>query len=326
MRVEIKPNAANNGFLYLTGNADSPEKLTEVIASLKKAGFNKVEVAGFDGVQYLKSNEQGTPFIQLVPAVDDTASNTTSNTKTASTHLTTPAPENGATKGSNENRMPMYHIVIGESVTRIPFNDSYFSKIEGEIIEIKTEKGYTYVTGASTAREKLHPKFEEIIAENSFTAHIEEFDQVDFTSKITKTGSYIAPKDADILNIEFAKLSDIKFEYNSAEIKAESKQVLNYVAAMLILEEDFILRINAHTCSQGGDDYNQSLSEQRAESVKNYFVGRGIDGTRLLKKGFGENRPLVDNTEEEGRKLNRRVEFIIVFTDQGQGNWIRSND
>jgi outer membrane protein OmpA-like peptidoglycan-associated protein len=60
--------------------------------------------------------------------------------------------------------------------------------------------------------------------------------------------------------------------------------------------------------------------------VKNYFVGRGIDGTRLLKKGFGENRPLVDNTEEEGRKLNRRVEFIIVFTDQGQGNWIRSND
>jgi outer membrane protein OmpA-like peptidoglycan-associated protein len=326
MIVEIKPNAANNGFLYLTGNADSPEKLTEVIASLKKAGFNKVEVAGFDGVQYLKSNEQGTPFIQLVPAVDDTASNTTSNTKTASTHLTTPAPENGATKGSNENRMPMYHIVIGESVTRIPFNDSYFSKIEGEIIEIKTEKGYTYVTGASTAREKLHPKFEEIIAENSFTAHIEEFDQVDFTSKITKTGSYIAPKDADILNIEFAKLSDIKFEYNSAEIKAESKQVLNYVAAMLILEEDFILRINAHTCSQGGDDYNQSLSEQRAESVKNYFVGRGIDGTRLLKKGFGENRPLVDNTEEEGRKLNRRVEFIIVFTDQGQGNWIRSND
>jgi outer membrane protein OmpA-like peptidoglycan-associated protein len=338
MIVEIKPNASNNGFLYLTGNADSPEKLMEVIASLKKAGFDKVEVAGYDGVQYIKVNEQGTPFIELVPTESNTASNS-SNTSitpgpetnvlthgTTSSEITTDDTQNVATKGSLENRKPMFHIVIGESVTRIPFNDPYFSKIEGEIIEIKTETGYKYVTGASTAREKLHPVFEEIVAENNFTARIEEFDQMDFTSKITKTGSYIAPKDADILNIEFAKLSDIKFEYNSAEIKDESKQVLNYVAAMLILEEDFILRINAHTCSQGGDEYNQVLSERRAESVKNYFMQRGIDGTRLLKKGFGENRPLVDNTEEDGRKLNRRVEFIIVFTDQGQGNWIRSND
>jgi outer membrane protein OmpA-like peptidoglycan-associated protein len=275
----------------------------------------------------VKVNEQGTPFIQLAELANK--NNAIQNsTETNSVANATNNVGLTSTEGStaSKNRKSMYHIVIGESVTRIPFNDPYFSKIEGEIIEIKTDKGYKYVTGASTEREKLHPVFEEIIAENNFTPRIEEFDQLDFTSKITKTGSYIAPKDADILNIEFAKLSDIKFEYNSAEIKEESKQILNYIGAMLILEEDFILRINAHTCSQGGDSYNQDLSNRRAESVKNYFIQRGIDGTRLLKKGFGENRPLVDNSDEEGRKLNRRVEFIIVFPDHGQGNWIRSND
>ena len=309
IHVIVRPNGDGTGYLYLADASDNPESLAETVSALRKAGIDNISVVQHDGVVYTKANENGTAFIELVPDSSPTSENVVSNT-------TIPG----------KSRNTMYHIVIKESESRIPFNDPIFSSIEEPIIEIKCGDTYKYIVGGSNQREKLHPLLEKVSISSDLSVHIEEYDQQEFTSMITKTGEYIAPKDAEVLNIEFAKLSDIKFEYNSADIREDSKQVLNYISAMLILEEDFLLRINAHTCSQGGGEYNQELSERRAESVRNYFINRGIDGTRLLKKGFGESRPLVDNTEELGRMQNRRVEFIIIFPDNGQSSWLRSNN
>ncbi|MFZ4784757.1 MAG: OmpA family protein, partial [Flavobacteriales bacterium] len=128
-----------------------------------------------------------------------------------------------------------------------------------------------------------------------------------------RTGKYIEPGDAEQLNIEFNKLRDIKFEYNSAVILEESHANLDYIASMLMLEEDFDVRINAHTCSQGTHEYNQVLSEKRAASVREYFIKKGIPAARLITKGYAETSPIASNETEEGKAQNRRVEFIIIF-------------
>ncbi|MEZ4799195.1 MAG: OmpA family protein [Flavobacteriales bacterium] len=128
-----------------------------------------------------------------------------------------------------------------------------------------------------------------------------------------RKGHYIESGDAEQLNVEFAKLRDIKFEYNSAVIKEESFGNLDYIIAMLKLEQGFTLRIDAHTCSQGTHDYNMDLSNRRAASVLQYFVSKGLDKTRFDVEGHAETMPIATNTTEEGKALNRRVEFTIIF-------------
>ena len=64
--------------------------------------------------------------------------------------------------------------------------------------------------------------------------------------------------------------------------------------------------------SRGGDKFNKKLSQKRAESVRKYLMDKGVDGSRMEPKGYGEEQPIADNRTEEGRSQNRRVEFIIV--------------
>jgi hypothetical protein len=72
--------------------------------------------------------------------------------------------------------------------------------------------------------------------------------------------------------------------------------------------------VEGHTDNRGGKGYNQALSERRAKSVMKWLVKHGIDAKRLEAKGFGQDRPIADNTTEEGRQKNRRVEFKILAT------------
>ena len=73
-----------------------------------------------------------------------------------------------------------------------------------------------------------------------------------------------------------------------------------------------VVEIRGHTDSEGTDAYNENLSMRRALAVKNFFVQAGISPSRIQAKGFGETRPLMDNTSDIGRAFNRRVEIYIV--------------
>ncbi len=105
----------------------------------------------------------------------------------------------------------------------------------------------------------------------------------------------------------------IMFDYNKATIKPESHDLLNDVAAV-IKENDFIkkVRIDGHTDSDGTDKYNKKLSEERAASVRDYLIAAGVEGERLMSKGYGEEKPIADNDTPEGKEKNRRVEFHII--------------
>jgi OOP family OmpA-OmpF porin len=80
----------------------------------------------------------------------------------------------------------------------------------------------------------------------------------------------------------------------------------------LLLGSSIRIRIEGHTDNVGSASFNQVLSEKRAMSVKNYLVERGIEPDRLYVDGFGASKPISDNSTQEGKALNRRVEFIIL--------------
>ncbi len=103
----------------------------------------------------------------------------------------------------------------------------------------------------------------------------------------------------------------VVFESGSDKIKSESESALGHVKAYLD-DKSYItlMRIEAHTDSQGDNQYNQTLTEKRALAVGRWLVAKGIDCKRLIAVGFGENKPVADNATPEGRAQNRRVSFF----------------
>jgi len=105
----------------------------------------------------------------------------------------------------------------------------------------------------------------------------------------------------------------IFFETGKADVLPKSFGLLDQVAAVLVENPDISsVRIEGHTDNRGKDELNLELSQKRAESVRNYLVEQGVSIDRLIAKGFGPTRPLLPNTSNRNRELNRRVEFNIV--------------
>ena len=107
-------------------------------------------------------------------------------------------------------------------------------------------------------------------------------------------------------------LTGITFLFGSDEITAQGKLILDDVASILSEHQVFNASIEGHTDSVGDDDLNFELSQQRAQSVLNYLVQKGINTERLNASGFGETSPIATNDSIDGRALNRRIEFIVT--------------
>ncbi len=105
-------------------------------------------------------------------------------------------------------------------------------------------------------------------------------------------------------------LYEILFDYDKATLKQESNQQLQHIVTLLIQNPDLNVEIQGHTDNEGEDEYNLTLSEQRANTVLQYLQLFGIDPDRLLAKGYGESQPVDTNDTEEGRAKNRRVELV----------------
>lgn len=104
----------------------------------------------------------------------------------------------------------------------------------------------------------------------------------------------------------------IVFQRMSAIIANQSHATLEKIAKILADNPTIKIEIAGHTDAKGDDSYNQTVSEQRANSVKSALIELGIDANRLVAKGYGKNKPLVANDEEGYSLANRRVEFNII--------------
>jgi outer membrane protein OmpA-like peptidoglycan-associated protein len=106
-------------------------------------------------------------------------------------------------------------------------------------------------------------------------------------------------------------LGDVLFTSGRADLKVGATSNLNRLVTFLNQNPGRNVEIEGHTDNIGGDDYNQGLSQRRAESVKTYLTQQGIDSQRIVVSGKGEHQPVSDNESEGGRQQNRRVEVII---------------
>ena len=104
-------------------------------------------------------------------------------------------------------------------------------------------------------------------------------------------------------------LQGVNFEFDKAVLTADSRQILDRVAASLLAHPEVKVEVGGHTDSVGSDAYNLNLSHQRAEAARDYLINKGVPASRLTAKGYGETKPIADNNTAEGRAKNRRVEL-----------------
>lgn len=112
----------------------------------------------------------------------------------------------------------------------------------------------------------------------------------------------------------------ITFAFNSSAVQPQFQSTLDQVAQTLSQYNQTYIDVYGHTDNVGSDEYNQRLSEQRAESVAGYLSGRGVARARIATRGFGESQPVASNNDEVGRAQNRRVEIRVVPVTQQDVN------
>src|SRR5436309_1823933 len=106
-------------------------------------------------------------------------------------------------------------------------------------------------------------------------------------------------------------MSDVLFDTGSFTLKPGAREKLAKISGILLAHSGLTLQIEGHTDSVGGDEFNQQLSERRADSVRDFLAEQGVPGSSITARGFGKTQPVASNDTPEGRQRNRRVELVV---------------
>lgn len=106
-------------------------------------------------------------------------------------------------------------------------------------------------------------------------------------------------------------LRGVNFDFDKSNIRSDARVILDEAIRILQGEGRVDIVAEGHTDATGPDAYNESLSQRRANSVRDYLVSGGIDASRITVKGYGESQPVASNSTAEGRAQNRRVELRV---------------
>ncbi|MFZ5472168.1 MAG: OmpA family protein [Myxococcota bacterium] len=113
--------------------------------------------------------------------------------------------------------------------------------------------------------------------------------------------------------------SNVFFTSDDEELNPEAKAHLEELAQLAVENPEAQVRIEAYTDAQGSEDYNLTLSDERAQSVKDFFTAAGVDASRIIAEGKGETEPIASNDTPEGRAQNRRTAITIESAVGGAG-------
>ena len=147
------------------------------------------------------------------------------------------------------------------------------------------------------------------IAGNQIAAYMDRKEQ-ELRSAMAESDAVNIQRTQDVLSATFK--GDIFFDVNSSTLKPGAYSEIDRISNVLNNYPETTIRVEGHTDSTGPADYNQRLSEKRAETVKNALVQRAVDSRRINAVGFGESRPISSNNA-----TNRRVSIVIVPIQQG---------
>lgn len=177
-------------------------------------------------------------------------------------------------------------------------------------VDTKTKKEYSLLTDAKGGFKILLP-----------VGAVYGLKYKNFTSDVDYTKMEV-PKDADAtyevgIQIEPPKeftLENVLFETGKSSIKSSSFKQLDNLYEVLKAKNTMVVEIQGHTDNVGKPEDNLKLSQERAQSVCDYLIKKGIDTKRLVAKGYGDTRPVADNSTEQGRAKNRRT-FLKVLKE-----------
>ena len=112
-------------------------------------------------------------------------------------------------------------------------------------------------------------------------------------------------------------LENIYYDFNKADIRPEAAEDLDELVDLLTDNPDINIELSSHTDSRGEDEYNMELSQKRADAAIDYLIELGINSSRLIAKGYGETKPIVENAvKEKEHQKNRRTEFKVVEIEE----------
>ncbi|MGC2358427.1 MAG: OmpA family protein, partial [Candidatus Acidiferrum sp.] len=106
-------------------------------------------------------------------------------------------------------------------------------------------------------------------------------------------------------------MSDVLFDTGSHTLKAGAREKLAKISGILLAHPGLTLQIEGHTDSVGSDEFNQQLSERRADAVRDFLAEQGVPVSSITARGFGKTQPVATNDTPEGRQRNRRVELVV---------------
>lgn len=220
-------------------------------------------------------------------------------------------------------------------VAMVPTSDPV-AMISGKVINSKTGKPIqatiiyedladgeevgTATTNPTTGEYKIvlpkGKKYSMRAVATDFIAEGENIDLTDSTADgMSKDFSDIGNRSLKLIPIEegqIVRLNNIFFATGKSALTSESYPELNRIANTLIENKTLSIELGGHTDNVGGDEFNLKLSQDRADSVQEYLIGKGIEPDRVASKGYGETVPVAKNDTPEGQRLNRRVEFKIL--------------
>jgi outer membrane protein OmpA-like peptidoglycan-associated protein len=211
----------------------------------------------------------------------------------------------------------LFAIELFTSKERVSLDDPRFTEIRKfyRVVEHFDPKRavYSYSVGGTGDMKELYKVFQKVRELQFLEAEVfrlQDEKLIDL-SELDLT----ALQDLDRAKV---RTNAIHFACKSAELDAPSLPILEQITTLLKEHPEVSLVIEAHTDDVGSEGYNLELSQRRAQSVLKHLVERGVDARRLTPVGHGKNQPIASNGTEEGRSLNRRVEFRMTVRGEEQ--------
>ncbi len=199
----------------------------------------------------------------------------------------------------------VFRVEVLTSDTRLNIDTSLFDPLRGayDISEVylREDSLYSYTVGEASSVLETYPIYNDVVSKGYENASVKSYVLAD-----------LAEEELLELTTSFGEFSDAYFEFDNYKIGEASYPILNRIVEIMQKYPGIKLEIAAHTDNMGSFEYNMNLSQKRVQSMVDYLVEQGVEAFRLVGKGYGESRPITSNTSDEGRSINRRVEFIIL--------------